>query len=380
VRGIVPVTVRVTDTVTSATSPVVTVGANGSFTAIVTALPGHPLTITATDAAGRTNTRSLGGTYGATSTALANQSVVDVNFRARRVSTNGTVTLTTGGSIWNSGVPATSKLLVYRTPDLSTTPQIITTGNGAVYDAVISGGTIYMSGDRFGTINLSDATNTTHLANDQPGSEGAIAVAGGYAFSAELAYYNDGRIHIYNVGNPDAPVYSRTQAMGPGGFSYRSLVPMGTGYLIGLSPDRPGSVDHDVAIIDRTNINSLSRIAELGIPNFDAVDGVIDGTTLYVVGADGGVAIVDLTNPFTPQLKAVLDTPGIARGVAVSGPNEIVVADAGGPALTFVDVTDKAHPVVTGTQRLAGNAIDVDVSAKTIWVAADSYLHAIVRP
>jgi hypothetical protein len=165
--------------------------------------------------------------------------------------------------------------------------------------------------------------------------------------------------------------------MGPGGLSYRGLVAMGTGYIIGLSPDL---ATHDVAIIDRTNVNSLNRIAELAIPNFEAIDGTLDGTTLYVVGADGGLAIVDLTNPFTPVLKTVLDTPGIARGVAVTGPNEIAIADAGSPALTFVDVTDKTHPVVIGTQRLPGNAIDVDVSGKTIWVASDSYLHAIVRP
>jgi len=155
---------------------------------------------------------------------------------------------------------------------------------------------------------------------------------------------------------------------------------MGSSYIIGFTPDRPSGVDHDVAIIDRTNVNNLVRIAELPIPNFDAVDGITDGTTVYVVGADGGVAIVDLSNPFTPGLKAVLDTPGIARGVALSGPNEIVIADAGGPNLTFVDVTDKAHPVVSGVQKLAGDAWDVDVSGKTIWVAADMYLHAIVRP
>src|SRR5204863_6964171 len=154
VSGIAPVSVRVTDSATSTNSSSVAVAADGSFIATVTALPGHPLTITATDAAGRTNTRSLGSTFGATSTALANQTVVDVNFRARRVSTNGTVTLTTGGSVYAAAVPVTNKLLVWRQPDLTTAPQVITTGTGNVFDAVISGGWIYISGDRFGTINL----------------------------------------------------------------------------------------------------------------------------------------------------------------------------------------------------------------------------------
>jgi len=57
-----------------------------------------------------------------------------------------------------------------------------------------------------------------------------------------------------------------------------------------------------------------------------------------------------------------------------------VVADAGGPALTVIDVTNKTQPVITGTQRLPGNAIDVDVVGKRIWVASDSYLHMIARP
>ena len=49
---------------------------------------------------------------------------------------------------------------------------------------------------------------------------------------------------------------------------------MGTSYLIALTPDRPGGVDHDVSIIDRTNVNYLVKVSEVPIANFDPMDGI----------------------------------------------------------------------------------------------------------
>ena len=80
------------------------------------------------------------------------------------------------------------------------------------------------------------------------------------------------------------------------------------------------------------------------------------------------------------MVKSIINTQGIARGIALDGPNKLVVADAGGPGLTFIDVTDKTAPVITGTQQLNGNAVDVDVVGKNIYVAADNYFHSIIRP
>jgi hypothetical protein len=161
---------------------------------------------------------------------------------------------------------------------------------------------------------------------------------------------------------------------------YHGLVAVGASYLIAISNERPGNVDHDVMIIDRSNINDLKKTAEVQIANFDPQDAVVDGTTLYVTGGDRGVAIIDITNPFDPKFKTIIDTPGLARGIAISGPNEIVVADSSGAGLTFIDVTDKSNPMLTGTQRLTGSVMDVRVVGRVIHVVAENYYHMILRP
>jgi hypothetical protein len=79
-------------------------------------------------------------------------------------------------------------------------------------------------------------------------------------------------------------------------------------------------------------------------------------------------------------LKSIVKTPGIARGVAISGTNEIVVADAGGPGLTFIDTSDKQHPVVLGSQRLPGNPTDVKAIGRTLYVAGENFFHIVNRP
>ena len=381
--GITPVAVQLKNTATNATSTSVNTYADGSFDSTVAATPGQPLTAIATDAAGRTNTRSIGRTWGATKKYLANPATVsnDQNYRARRVASDGNYTLVTTGSLWGAGAAGTrsGNMLLFRQPNASEPAQIVSSGVGGVYDVDINSGYAYVGGDRFGTINLADLS--VHLTADPYGGDASIAVSNGYAFTGESDYNNDARINIYNVSNPAAPVYVRQQNF-PGlyPFVFRALVPMGSSYLIALSPDRPGGAGHDIQVIDRTNVNNLMKIGELEIANFDALDGVIDGSTLYVAGGDGGVAIVDMTNPFSPQLKSVINTPGIARGIAVSGVNEIVVADAGGPGITFIDVTDKAHPTIIGSQKLIGNVVDVNVVGKSVYVAAENFFHMILRP
>jgi hypothetical protein len=164
------------------------------------------------------------------------------------------------------------------------------------------------------------------------------------------------------------------------GVVYRSIIPLGTQYLIAISPDKPAGVGHDVTVIDRSNLNGLLKVAELDIPNFDAFSGVLDGSTLYLAGGDAGVAVVNVTNPASPVWKGTADTPGIARSIAVTSPTEIVVADAGGPGLTFLDTSDRMHPIVLGSQPLQGSPIDVKVVGSRIYVATETRSYVVNRP
>ncbi|MEO8037027.1 MAG: hypothetical protein ABI837_21550, partial [Acidobacteriota bacterium] len=381
VTGIMPITVQLKNSVTNATSSIVNVGSDGSWTATVATVAGQALTMTATDAAGRASTRALGTTYGATKTYLANMVTGGTDsYRARRTVSDGNYTVTTTGSLFG-GSPRADRVLLFPTASTTGVAQLVSSGVGGIQDVQISNGYLYMAGDRFGSINLADPAFTVHLTGDPNGTDECLAISGRYAFTCEADYQNNGAINIYDINNPGAPVFLRQQlsVLGISGLGYaRALVPLGTSYLIGISPERPGAVGHDLIVIDRTDINNLKKVAELEIANFDAIDAVADGSTLYVAGLDAGIAIVDFTNPFVPVLKSTLAVGGPVRGIALSGPNELVVPTGSG--ITFVDVADKTAPVITGRQKLPGSTIDVDVVGKNILVAAENYFHSIMRP
>ncbi|HET8798224.1 MAG TPA: Ig-like domain-containing protein [Thermoanaerobaculia bacterium] len=386
ISGIAPIVVQLVNDVTAAVSAPAPVAANGSFSATISATPGQRLTLRAIDAAGRMTVRALGSTYGTTATRLANPTVAggDGNYRARRVNTDGTNIVVTTGSTWGASVPVADKLVVFPRPGAADqSVKVKSTGVGGLHDARVVNGFVYFVADRLAVLDLNDPALPIRYPGDVCGSEVAMTLSGSYAFAAEAGCYNDGRIVVYNISNPAAPVLVRHQGVaGVGGLSWRGMATLGTGFIVAISPDRPGGTGHDVAVIDITDINNLRKVADIDIPSFDALDGVIDGATLYLAGGDAGVAIVDLTNPLAPVVRSVIDTPGIARGIALGRANELIVADAGGPGIAFLDVTNKSAPAITGTQALTGNITDVDYNPATreIYVAGENYFHTIVRP
>jgi len=383
ITGIAPLTVRITNTDTGASSASVSVNADGSFVATVAAAPGVRLAVSATDGGGRVSTRNLAPVYGPTKTWVANPSAAagDGSFKARRVVSNGTVNVVSTSMVRAYGV-SSDKLLFY--PPQSAASQAVTvkaSGIGGVRDMRIAGNLLLVAADRIGVIDLTDPAQTVRLANGDPcGRDEAIAFNGRYAFTAEIDCNHDGRINVYDIANPLAPLYVRQISTGIGTLIYRAMATLGTSHLIAMSPDRPGGIGRDVVIFDVTNISTAAKIAELDIPNFDATHGIVDGNTLYVSGGDAGVAIVDVTNPFAPVVQSIINTPGVARGLFMRGPNELVVADSGGPGLTFINVTNKSAPVISAAQSLAGNVVDVDFSAGEFHVAAENYYHSIVWP
>jgi hypothetical protein len=142
-------------------------------------------------------------------------------------------------------------------------------------------------------------------------------------------------------------------------------------------------VTGDIAVFDVSSIAStITRPKVFDIPNFNGIYGTLDGTWLYVISfnATANLAIVDMSNPLNPVVTATLTTPGKPRSIAVSGPNEIVVADAGGPGLTFIDVTNKSAPVILGSQQVNGNAKDVRVIGKNLYIATETRVITAVRP
>jgi hypothetical protein len=375
------VTVRnATTGVTATATPTPT----GSFTATLTAKAGHQISLTATDSANRSATRSIGAVPFVTT--IRNDAAfisADPAFQARRVAVDGSSWIVTNGSLSGAHINGgSSRALLFRQPDASAPPQIITfdTTAGTIEDLTTRNGFAFVAGDRLATINLAPTPPTVQQGSHACGHELGIAVVGNNAFTTQTDNcVAAGGINIYDVANPLAPVFLRSQSTTINGIVYRALISLGN-YLIGISPDKPSGLGHDVTVIDRTNLNSLAKVADLDIANFDAFNAVLDGTTLYLAGGDSGIAIVDVTNPASPVWKSTTDTPGIARSIAVVSATEIVVADAGGPGLTFLDTSDRAHPIVLGSQPFQGNPVDVKVIGNRIYVATETRSYVVSRP
>jgi hypothetical protein len=373
--GVPPVSVQIVNDATASSSPQSTVAGNGSFSVVTPAVPGHHLRLTATDVAGRRTERKLGHTFGATTTRVANATLAgDALYRSRRVASDGNITVASPGSFHATTLGASTRLMLFRQPNASEPPAVVSNVAGGVNDIEISNGHLYIASDRLSAISLSDPAFTVrNPVGDVCGRDGAVAVSGSHAFTSMIDCFGDAEINIWDLANPAIPRFVRNVGTGVS-LTYRGLAALGSSYLIGFSSVR------DISIIDRTNLNAtpLPRIAELQIDAFDAFDGVVDGTMLYVAGYDGGVAIVDVSNPLAPVLRSVVRSIGSVRAVAVSGPNEIVAATGNG--VTFINVTDKANPIVTGLHKLDSVATDVYVVGNTIYVAGDTSVHTIVKP
>src|SRR6185295_1342369 len=104
-------------------------------------------------------------------------------------------------------------------------------------------------------------------------TETDLAFSGGYAFTV-TPHFNDGRIRIYDVSKPTAVRYVREQIMGLS-LGFGGVLAVGTNYLIAMSDQRPGSVGHDVVVLDRSDVYNLVKVFDLDIPNFDAFRGKI---------------------------------------------------------------------------------------------------------
>ena len=374
ITGVAPFTINVRNARTNAATGAIAVDADGSFAASLAAVPADPLELTVTDGGGRVSQLSLGPSpFGTTATTVAGpaQAANDGNFRARRVASDGTNTIVTSGSTTGVTVTLSGRAVVFR----NGSPVNYAAG-GAIRDLTIHNGYAYIAGNDLAALNLVDPNATAYVAPDQGQVETTVAVVGSNAFTA-TANYNDARIRVYSIANPAQPTYVREQSF-IGGVTFEKLVPLGTSYLVGISPDG----GRDVVLFDVSNPSSIVKLAEVDVPNFVAFDGVVEGTTVYLAGGNAGVAVLDFVgSPSAPSFTtAIIDTPGNARGLTVSGPREIAVAD-GSAGVTFIDATSPTAPVLLGTHSLGStNTVGVHAVGRTIYVASDNHFHTITRP
>ena len=92
------------------------------------------------------------------------------------------------------------------------------------------------------------------------------------------------------------------------------------------------------------------------------------GTRAYVADGSGGLQIVDVSNPATPQRIGSLGIPGIAKGVDADPTRQIAVIATGSSGLQVVNISNPASPVLIATLP-GGDVRDVVLSGKYAFLA-----------
>jgi hypothetical protein len=369
-----PLTVDVNDTTSSAAVSGVTVGADGSFNTTLSANAGDVVTITARDASGG-NSRviSIGSVpFAATRLVATGPLTSDSNFRTRRIATEGT----TLAAVTYPYVFDTNKLEIFSIA--SGTPVWSQTINNSANtrDVVVKNNVAYVAGGgNLRAWDLSVTPATVTAPGQDCGDASSVAVDGTHAYVGGNCG-SGGYITIFDVTNPKAPVYLRGQSTlsGGSGLVYSQLIPYGTNQLVGISPAVANSRGHDVVIIDHTNFNSLTTVADIDIPGVDLFRARIVGHMLY--GASlGGVAILDLSNPTAPAV--IVHTPGMPRGLEVDPATLRVYVTESCAGVTVIDASVPASAHVIGTQTMGGDSWEAVFSGQQLFVASEEMINVL---
>jgi hypothetical protein len=368
VSGRPPLTVDVIDAVTGATTQAVAVAANGSFSASITGKPGHSIMLAATDTDARRAGPLPAGIIpfgsGLTYLPITPGQTGDGSFRARTLAMEGNILAVTG---WSEDQGQSDKILVYDITDPKNPlfKRSVPGGSSVTYDLEIHNGWAYIASYDFCTLNLADP-NSQKICLGLGGGEIAVTQSGNYAFATRNG--GNGNIRLYDVTNPAAPSFVREQGM-VGGVDFWAIQQYGN-YLVCES----AAGNHDVVVVDRTNVNNFVKVADIDIPGFTAFRGRIAGNLLYVAGWGSKMAIVDLTNPAAPVVKSVFDTGGITRGIAVSG-SIAVTADSS--TMSVINVANPASPSLLGRQFLRGNSWGALLNGTTLYIASELGLNVV---
>ena len=93
---------------------------------------------------------------------------------------------------------------------------------------------------------------------------------------------------------------------------------------------------------------------------------VVSGNYAYIADEDTGLCIVNISNPAKPTKVSSYETPGMTRGVAISGPYAYIAARG----LRVINVSDPAHPTEISSYNTPGREENVVLSGSYAYVAA----------
>jgi hypothetical protein len=369
-------------TATSAGGPL-TVAADGSFSMPLRGATGNDIAVFAIDSnAYPLQTppvfiAKLTAGNVATSPIATSTMTTDTNFNARRLAFDNTTLLVQNYPVTNS--TDSNKIAVFDLSGAAPSRLQTITAPTNTRDAAVRNGIAYIAaaGANLHVYDLSTnpATRTASATGTGCNDAKSAAVDGNYVFVGGAGNCGDGSLAVFDVTDPKLPVLLRTQATLAGGstFAYTQLIPYG-GYLIGIQPN--GSA-HDVVILDRRDINNIVVAWDGTINGIAAFRASLQGTTLYVSGTDGAVAVVDVSNPTLGVVKSIFSAGSAAHGIAAVGTLAFAAADTAG--VVAVNVADPVNPAGAGGFAVT-KAWDVAIRGKLGMVAAEDALVTFTAP
>jgi len=124
--------------------------------------------------------------------------------------------------------------------------------------------------------------------------------------------------------------------------------------------------DAGLRVVDVSHPDSLVEVGYYDTPG-NAKGVAVSGSYAYVAATIYGLRVVDVSDPENPVEIGYYDTPGYAQGVAISSSYAYVADfDAG---LRVVDVSDPENPVEAGYYDTPNSASGVAVSGNYAYVA-----------
>jgi hypothetical protein len=278
---------------------------------------------------------------------------------------------------------------------------------GSAKDVVVAGNYAYVAAGSGGLriVDITNAANPRRVGSSRQSSyEDArgVVVAGGYAFIADVGFFDDdfqkrGGLRVVDVSNPSKPrkiglfldknalavaasenyvyvasynaefstgalrvadVATPTSPRPRGSYvaplSLRPVTAAGN-YLYGL-----GARLHTIDTSDPAQPRQVSALSLQGSPG----DLAVNGSHAYVAMGSGGLRIVDVSDPIRPRVVGRLT--GDAWDVAATGAHAYISEGYGG--LRIVDVSNPASPQPVGFFAGQWSVSDMAVAGNLLYV------------
>jgi hypothetical protein len=127
--------------------------------------------------------------------------------------------------------------------------------------------------------------------------------------------------------------------------------------------------EQGLRVVDVSDPSSPTVLGVLETPG-EAKDVVVREDRAYAAVGDAGLVVVDIADPASPSITGSVDTPGYAESLELV--ETLVYLADGAAGLQVADVGSSGDPVLIGGFDTPGNAEDIAVSGERVYVADGS--------